>query len=135
MTAIGRRLRRLEAHSGLTETTAEREARARLLERLEAGRRRLAELRGESVPARVRPPDGHCPGDPKLRPFAVDATVEALYAGRERVRVARDELAGQIPDAHSGNSALGEEHLEKCHTRAFPPIRPSSVVKSATLTR
>jgi hypothetical protein len=39
MTAIGRRLRRLEAHSGRTETTAEREARARLLERLEAGRR------------------------------------------------------------------------------------------------
>ena len=94
MTAIGRRLRRLEAHSGLTETTAEREAGARLLERLEAGRRRLAELRGESVPARVRPPDGHCPGDPKLRPFAVDATVEALYAGRERVRAARAELAG-----------------------------------------
>ena len=57
MTAISRRLRRLEAHSGLAETTAEQEAGGRLLERLEAGRRRQSSAWFTNVrtPCRYRP--------------------------------------------------------------------------------
>jgi hypothetical protein len=78
MKAITRRLRRLEDRMGLAEPRAKREARARLLARLEAGRRRVAELRGESVPVGARHLDRHGPGDPRRRPFTVDAITGGL---------------------------------------------------------
>jgi hypothetical protein len=89
MKAITTRVRRLEQRMGLVESTVEREVRVRLLGRLEAGRRRLAEARGESVPTGVRPLD--CPGlnGPGCRLFSVDALTDALHAGRARARAAR----------------------------------------------
>jgi hypothetical protein len=94
MKAIARRLSRMEHRMGLVESAAAREVRIRLLDRLEAGRRRVAAARGESVPTGVRPLDYPGLSRPGYRPPTNDALIDILHAGRERVRAARAELAG-----------------------------------------
>ena len=84
MKAISRRLRRLEDR---WTPAAETDADQRLRQRLEAGRRRLAEARSET-PDVVRPP-GHPSDGRQIRgPLDIDMLTEILHAGRECARLA-----------------------------------------------
>jgi hypothetical protein len=87
MKAITRRLRKLEDRFG---PPVETESSRRLRERLEAGRRRVAELRGRPVQAPQRQ------NVTNVRP-SMEAIVKILQSGRQRV------ASGQTPNIDPAN--------------------------------
>jgi hypothetical protein len=97
MKSIVRRIQKLDERFML-ETESSRRLRARL----EAGRRRLAKLRGETAPDEVAPPASTPPQRTASDRSEFQSIADRLIRGRDRLRALRES-------AQNGNAQVDHE--------------------------